>query len=579
MHHKIIILFSLLLFLISFSATAKDNESINLRTWSQLPTLHEGRLKPLDSFARIHLKKFSVQEKIHDLNATKWLAKILFTPEEAALIPTFKIREFAQYGLEKRKDKLYSYVEITPLLEKQEGIIQDLLNTDPEQWTSAQQDLITLYNNAHIYAQLLRSFTALLPLNASDNSNYLDLKKASRNNTATPQENNILDLLEAGGTQNNYLKITPEDWSKTNQNWLSIWSAATNTDISAQTQKHLNHWSNLAAAYRDNDGITWQKTIKELTAQSSNHRLKLEYFYNLLQLLTIAGILYFLTFIFILSDNILDKKYFKRFANIAFITAIMANAFDIILRVYILQRPPVGTLYESIIFVALICTLSFFFMERKHKNQTGLLLGSVTGTLLILTARSFSGDDNMDTLVAVLNTNFWLLTHVICITIGYAVCFLAAMMAHYFLILKIWRKDKTDTLKQLQNGVKTLSIVALLFTTIGTILGGIWADQSWGRFWGWDPKENGALLIVLWLIWLLHSRISKDLNELGFMIGSAFLSVIVVLAWFGVNLLSVGLHSYGFISGIALGISAFCIGEIIILGILYVLIRRKREGA
>ena len=122
---------------------------------------------------------------------------------------------------------------------------------------------------------------------------------------------------------------------------------------------------------------------------------------------------------------------------------------------------------------------------------------------------------------------------------------------------------------------KMLLILALLFTIIGTVLGGIWADQSWGRFWGWDPKENGALLIVLWIIWLLHGRISGHLNEVKSMIGMACLSIIVVLAWFGVNLLNVGLHSYGFISGVATGIAAFCCFEILLIGGLAYLLHKK----
>jgi cytochrome c biogenesis factor len=134
--------------------------------------------------------------------------------------------------------------------------------------------------------------------------------------------------------------------------------------------------------------------------------------------------------------------------------------------------------------------------------------------------------------------------------------------------------DNKNFLKQNFKNLKTVIILSLLLTTIGTILGGIWADQSWGRFWGWDPKENGALLIVLWLAWLLHGRISQHINEVGFVVGSAFLSIIVILAWFGVNLLNVGLHSYGFISGIAVGIGTFCIFEVILIGALWKLGQR-----
>ena len=114
-----------------------------------------------------------------------------------------------------------------------------------------------------------------------------------------------------------------------------------------------------------------------------------------------------------------------------------------------------------------------------------------------------------------------------------------------------------------------LAICALLFTSVGTLLGGIWADQSWGRFWGWDPKENGALLIVLWLIWVLHGRLSGHFKLRGFATALALTNIMVALTWFGVNLLGVGLHSYGFISGIAYGLGGFIIAQITVVAGLY----------
>ncbi|MDO8494531.1 MAG: cytochrome c biogenesis protein CcsA, partial [Deltaproteobacteria bacterium] len=82
-------------------------------------------------------------------------------------------------------------------------------------------------------------------------------------------------------------------------------------------------------------------------------------------------------------------------------------------------------------------------------------------------------------------------------------------------------------------------------------------DQSWGRFCGWDPKENGALLIVLWLLFLLHGILTKYVKPLGFALGMVITNIIVALAWFGVNLLNVGLHSYGFTENIALNLALF----------------------
>ena len=105
--------------------------------------------------------------------------------------------------------------------------------------------------------------------------------------------------------------------------------------------------------------------------------------------------------------------------------------------------------------------------------------------------------------------------------------------------------------------------MALFFTLFGTILGGIWADQSWGRFWGWDPKENGALLIVLWQLMMIHMRLSGLAKPKEFALGMALNNIIVALAWFGVNLLQVGLHSYGFDDGVARNLFMFIGFEII----------------
>ena len=120
------------------------------------------------------------------------------------------------------------------------------------------------------------------------------------------------------------------------------------------------------------------------------------------------------------------------------------------------------------------------------------------------------------------------------------------------------------------------SAVAVFFTLFGTILGGIWSDQSWGRFWGWDPKENGALLIVLWLIMMLHLRIAGLVKPIGFCFGMVFANICVALAWFGVNLLNVGLHSYGFTDNVAMNLFLFILVEFLFGMITYGYIKKYR---
>jgi cytochrome c biogenesis factor len=107
---------------------------------------------------------------------------------------------------------------------------------------------------------------------------------------------------------------------------------------------------------------------------------------------------------------------------------------------------------------------------------------------------------------------------------------------------------------------------SLLFAVFGTIMGGVWANDSWGRFWGWDPKENGALLICLWFLLILHARMGGYVREHGFMVLCILGAVVVSISWWGVNLLSVGLHSYGFTSGALLALVTFwCVEAVFIL--------------
>jgi cytochrome c biogenesis factor len=114
----------------------------------------------------------------------------------------------------------------------------------------------------------------------------------------------------------------------------------------------------------------------------------------------------------------------------------------------------------------------------------------------------------------------------------------------------------------------------LAFTAIGTLMGGIWADLSWGRFWGWDPKENGALLLIAWCAVLFHARLAGWIGRVGFAAGSVGALVVVALAWFGVNLLGLGLHAYGFTSGASRGLLAFILLELVFLAVAVPLARK-----
>ena len=125
-------------------------------------------------------------------------------------------------------------------------------------------------------------------------------------------------------------------------------------------------------------------------------------------------------------------------------------------------------------------------------------------------------------------------------------------------------KPTADALARMVYGIVCF---ATLFSLVGTVLGGIWADQSWGRFWGWDPKENGALIIVLWNAVILHARWGGLVKQRGLMSLAVFGNIVTAWSWFGVNMLGIGLHSYGFMDSAFYWLIAFVASQLLIITI------------
>jgi ABC-type transport system involved in cytochrome c biogenesis permease subunit len=181
-------------------------------------------------------------------------------------------------------------------------------------------------------------------------------------------------------------------------------------------------------------------------------------------------------------------------------------------------------------------------------------------------------------LQAVLDTNIWLATHVVAITTGYAAMFLAGMLAMIYIVRGVFTRSldraTADSLARMTYGVICF---ATLFSFVGTVLGGIWADQSWGRFWGWDPKENGAVLIVLWCAIILHARWGGFIRQRGLMIMAIFGNVVTSFSWFGVNMLGVGLHSYGFMQKAFPWLVGFMISQLALMAVAAMPLERWRS--
>lgn len=600
----------LFLVLICISGAVKAAE-FDQTEFAKLPVQHEGRIKPMDTFARAMLENFSGHESLNGMSAEEWMVESLFDPAQAMQRPVFRIFRPEILGLARQDKRYYAFAEIMPVLQKRSGTIEELYETNPKNWTEDQRELVRLWETTIIYTELLRSFSYILPLNivvppalakawglpadAQVTVQQLRqhgpaLQKALQDivrrkgddlGIYTDEERAVADLamsvqmFEATAQNNILLRIVPGTGSE----WFSPSQLTQEGEGSPAGAAYLDHWNKMAGAYQNGDTNAWRQAVKAAWKQSDffadQDKLRLEIAYNKTRPLLLAGILYFAAFLGSMFFLLRAQNTARLLSLAALWAGGLLHAGAIAARVIILDRPPVGTLYESIIFVALICVIVAIILEHIRKDGQGILLGALAALLLLFIAGSFADGDTMKMLVAVLNTNFWLSTHVLCITMGYAWCVIASLLAHTWLIRTAMGRSAGDLIVP----TKIIALTGLLFTAVGTILGGIWADQSWGRFWGWDPKENGALLIVLWLIWIFHGQLGGHLKMPAFMSGLAALSVVVALAWFGVNLLSVGLHSYGFITGVAASLGAFCAAEMLLIGYLWHRAGRPRQTA
>jgi cytochrome c-type biogenesis protein CcsB len=235
------------------------------------------------------------------------------------------------------------------------------------------------------------------------------------------------------------------------------------------------------------------------------------------------------------------------------------------LRCTISGRPPVTNMYESVIWVAFGAVLFSMIFEMKYRARTYLLSSTVAAVVCLILADTLPAvlDPSIRPLTPVLRSNFWLTIHVLTITLGYAAFLLSLGIGHMVLWRYAFGADQRETLKGLNTALYKSLQVGVLLLAAGTILGGVWANYSWGRFWGWDPKEVWALIALLGYLAILHGRFAGWLGHFGTAACSVLAFQGVLMAWYGVNfVLGAGLHSYGFGNGGVQYVGIFTLAEI-----------------
>ena len=516
-----------------------------LESFGSLPIQDGGRVKPLSTYAgftllRLNGKRSTVSASGEKLDAVAWLLDVVFFPEAAIDAPTFLVSDsdaVVAIGLStegKHKRDRWTYAELQPGMPRLFALAHEYESLEPKTRTSQQQQIVDLGSNVFAFMRLAR---------------FLDFARGGN-----PADGGALALIPPAPTEapgSNWL--TPSDLIAR----IGPQQALPETDsaVIAGFETLVDKRSD-ASAFGAALASLRERLVARAEARGEYRHIQLErtyYAFDPIQWSLAAFVAAFLT-VAIAWLRPQSKLLWK--ANVGLtIVAVMLLVTAITMRCIIRGRPPVSTLYETVLFVTAVGVLIAVFIECVQRSRAIIGAAVTLGMVGLFVANGYETLDKQDTmpsLVAVLDTNFWLATHVTAITIGYSAGMLAALLASIYLLGRLfgWKRSEPKARKELARTVYGVLCFAVIFSSVGTILGGIWANESWGRFWGWDPKENGALLIVISQLVILHARRGGYLRDDGTCMAAAFGGTIVAFSWWGVNLLGVGLHSYGFTSGI-----------------------------
>ncbi len=299
-----------------------------------------------------------------------------------------------------------------------------------------------------------------------------------------------------------------------------------------------------------------------LAAKGDGYLLELQYFklnpFLWSLLLSLAAI-----FAYVLTKNHL-------FGTVLTSATILLQIAAMALRVIISGRAPVTNMYETVMFSGFGALVIAGFITLYRKEISFVIAGLAYNVLCLMMMKFANGmlDQGISPLVPVLRDNFWLSTHVTTVILSYAALALSWLLANSILVRDSLGKLNSADYRYQVDLTYTCIKFGVVLLAAGVILGGVWADYSWGRFWGWDPKETWSLIVLLVYMAILHGRGTTWITPKRFvpLVAGAFMSV--MMAWFGVNyILASGLHSYGFSEGGAIFLGSFFLIQIAILAV------------
>jgi len=488
---------------------------------AELPVQDGGRIKPYDTFARESLQLLYGKSKFNGQNATEivmtWmLAPELWDQKEFVLIRRKDIKE----ALKLESEKNYFAPKSLMTNERLPLLFQDLRNK-----LDAKEKLNPYYQDVQRLEQQLGLYRAIV------------MGMALRPVPPKP---------DAGhGTWMAFHQFEGE-WMERLKELTTAFSSTVGKDDKSALALAVKKFQE--AARNQNPAL-----------YPPEKDMKIEVHFNHLDPFMWTWIFYLVAAILFGAHLLKNSRTVCRMAWLFALSGFAFHLYGFGLRCYLTGRPPVSNMYESVVWVSLGTVAFGLIFEMINRKGFAILGAMIVGVLCQIVA-SFAPtilDPSLQPLEPVLRSNMWLTIHVLTITLSYSSFFLALLIADLGLIyfLKDGFEKKAKELSTLIYRVVQVGVV-LLFA--GTVLGGVWADYSWGRFWGWDPKETWAFIAFMGYIAVLHAKKAGYIREFGFMLSVIIAFSLVLMAWYGVNfVLGAGLHSYGFGGGGVPYVAAF----------------------
>jgi len=517
-----------------------DSSTLDFNQWGLLAIQEGGRRKPIDTFAKETLIRIIGRSTYTDKNGRTWqpndfvLSALLETHdwknEPMVLVSFGKLKE--QLGLDKAQQR-FSFAQLAGSAELQRLANEaQAVKRAEKPLDRVQQEALSVSDRLTLFSRALDgSALLIIPVSKNETDPWVD----------------------------------PSGWSR-------YYSEAQFAPAQIQLQA-------LATAYVNGDAFNFSRAASQLrenlrtlspSIYPGERALRLEYFYNHFEAFYRAIWCYGIALVILLAAHL--GKRGRVLQNVGVAVALLGLAFQasgIVMRCTIAGRPPVTNMYESIIWVSFAVSFFGMIFFARYRARAYLLaaLPVTLIALLLVHQMPIAMPSSIDPLVPVLRDNFWLTIHVLTITLSYAAFALAMGFGHILL----WRYARNPAAARVDAPMhfwlyRVLQLGVLLLAA-GTILGGVWANYSWGRFWGWDPKETWALIALLCYILALHGRLAGWWTQFGLAVASVVCFLAVLMAWYGVNfVLGKGLHSYGFGIGGETYVATFVVLDLLFVG-------------